>query len=506
MRVELPDGRIIEDVPDGTTKEQLAQKLKANGMEVPKEWMPAQPKRQTPMEMIKERAQEFGRQIGLTARAGIEGAVSLPAAILDTPVTVARAFGSNALGSNTSEAVHNNLTALGFPEPKNTQERIVQDIARGMAGAGGVTKLSQLGGLATGAGAMNNVISGGIAGGASGGAREMGAPPIVQSLAGLASMARPGLGLKPPPTSIRAPEQAVLLKTWEEANAAGYKFAPTHIDSSGTRKVAESVGGKAAVDQEMAIHNQVLTNKLSKKGAGLTLDQDLTEANLAQARDVMAEPYRQIAAISPAADRALRTWKDANAKAKRAWNEFQITKTEDSYQKYKLQERRSDVAQTRMETQAIRTGNYQLVKELQEARVKIAQNFDVDKALNIGSGNVRADVLGRMLNARGEAGLTGPLGIIAKTQQAFPKYLREASKVPTPGVGKLEALASIGLGAGAYEAGLGVNGAAAAMALPMTSAVARKFAMSSLLQKPKAEMGIPLSAVQSFLAQRSEGQ
>ena len=40
MDVELPDGTIIEGVPEGTTKAQLAQKLTANGMSVPAEWMP----------------------------------------------------------------------------------------------------------------------------------------------------------------------------------------------------------------------------------------------------------------------------------------------------------------------------------------------------------------------------------------------------------------------------------------------------------------------------------
>lgn len=42
MDVELPDGTVIEDVPEGTTKAQLMAKLKANGYDVSK-LMPAQP-------------------------------------------------------------------------------------------------------------------------------------------------------------------------------------------------------------------------------------------------------------------------------------------------------------------------------------------------------------------------------------------------------------------------------------------------------------------------------
>lgn len=48
MDIKLPDGTIIRGVPEGTTKEQLAQKLQASGRQVPKEWLappkPAPPK------------------------------------------------------------------------------------------------------------------------------------------------------------------------------------------------------------------------------------------------------------------------------------------------------------------------------------------------------------------------------------------------------------------------------------------------------------------------------
>jgi hypothetical protein len=39
VNVELPDGTVVEDVPDSITKVELATKLKANGMKVPDEWL-----------------------------------------------------------------------------------------------------------------------------------------------------------------------------------------------------------------------------------------------------------------------------------------------------------------------------------------------------------------------------------------------------------------------------------------------------------------------------------
>lgn len=44
MDVRLPDGTIIKDVPDGTTKADLVTKLQRNGMAVPAEWLDSKPK------------------------------------------------------------------------------------------------------------------------------------------------------------------------------------------------------------------------------------------------------------------------------------------------------------------------------------------------------------------------------------------------------------------------------------------------------------------------------
>jgi hypothetical protein len=46
--VQLPDGKVLRGVPDGTTKAQLVQKLQANGMQVPQEWMSSAPTQAEP--------------------------------------------------------------------------------------------------------------------------------------------------------------------------------------------------------------------------------------------------------------------------------------------------------------------------------------------------------------------------------------------------------------------------------------------------------------------------
>lgn len=57
MNVTLPDGTTVQNIPDGTTKAQLAEKLKANGMNVPKEWLA--PTAAAAPTTAKQRAQSF---------------------------------------------------------------------------------------------------------------------------------------------------------------------------------------------------------------------------------------------------------------------------------------------------------------------------------------------------------------------------------------------------------------------------------------------------------------
>ena len=52
MDVRLPDGTVIKNVPDGTTKAALAEKLKSNGMSVPDEWLAPTPAKASPADTM----------------------------------------------------------------------------------------------------------------------------------------------------------------------------------------------------------------------------------------------------------------------------------------------------------------------------------------------------------------------------------------------------------------------------------------------------------------------
>lgn len=197
MDVRLPDGTVIRNVPDGTTKAQLADKLKANGMAVPAEWMGDAPQ-PSPVVQTGQALREVPRQVGLTARYGLEG----PAQALEMFTEPIRRMVVNPLLRLAGqpgvmplrEGVSNAADAVGLPAPETPGERVVGDATRAgfgvMAGAGAYKKGAEL--LGQGASKAANVLEqlaarpgvqavGAAGAGASGGAvREAGGSPAEQ--------------------------------------------------------------------------------------------------------------------------------------------------------------------------------------------------------------------------------------------------------------------------------------------------------------------------------------
>lgn len=136
-------------------------------------------------------AGQVGRQLGLTARAGLTGALGLPTLASDALISLINMIGGKL--PMPSAAQQQLLTQAGLPEPKTAQERQVQDITAGLAGA--------LGGYGLGAAMPTSMAArellmkapayqagaGGAAAGASALAREEDVGPLGQLGAGIAA-------------------------------------------------------------------------------------------------------------------------------------------------------------------------------------------------------------------------------------------------------------------------------------------------------------------------------
>lgn len=267
--------------------------------------------------------------------------------------------------------------------------------------------------------------------------------------------------------------------TWEAARNEGYVVPPTAIKPGPVSSVVESVGGKAAVGQQAAIRNQEITNKIARREAGLKEDEPLTSENLEVVRDKLSQPYRDVAKASPVAAKALEDLQAARAESKAQWNYWNKSGTPEALKAANAADAQARSFESVIDAEAKKTGDAGLLPRLREARVAIAKNGMVDRALNDAVGNVDAGFIGRQYKKG--VPLTDGLETIGKFAQAFSQYSRESSKVPTPSVSKMKPITSAALGA----LGFGLDGGLTAgigAALPYLESPARSLALSSAMQ------------------------
>jgi hypothetical protein len=137
MDIELPNGAVIEDIPEGTPKSEIMARAikaglaKSEDFGIPKV-SAAQPSAQRTM------PEELTRQAGLLGRAAVEGFTSPATAVLEG-VRGAYNLGANIVGSPSRmpsfvQAQSQGLTSLGVPTPETPVERAAQSGAQAIAG------------------------------------------------------------------------------------------------------------------------------------------------------------------------------------------------------------------------------------------------------------------------------------------------------------------------------------------------------------------------------------
>lgn len=150
MDVRMPDGTVIQNVPEGTTKAQLVSKLKSNGVAVPADWLAADEQKST-AKLAGGMLNDVPRQIGLTARYALEGAGQAVQPITE-PLRqlivnpLARALGAPTATKTSGDIASGVADLIGLPKPQGANERTVAEATRmgfgSMAGAGALSKLA----------------------------------------------------------------------------------------------------------------------------------------------------------------------------------------------------------------------------------------------------------------------------------------------------------------------------------------------------------------------------
>lgn len=306
----------------------------------------------------------------------------------------------------------------------------------------------------------------------------LGAPMVGKALdTGLNKLNQAGL--------TKALQNSVRDKTLAAAQAAGYVIAPSKVNPSAINNTLESFAGKAATAQEAAIRNQEITNSLAAKALGLPGNAPLTSEVLKDLRAESGLAYQKVASLNPLAKKTLDDLKTARHEASIQYKFYDRSADPAALKAAQSAERLSDNLEWRL--QSIATGSKQpgLVSDLRNARKTIAQSYKVERALNLGNGNVNASKLSTSIGQ-----LTDELDTIARFNKAFPQFTREAGSVPAPGVSKLKALTMAGLAVGGASQ-FGPMGALAAAAAPLGESGARTGLLSRFGQKILAQPSYP---------------
>lgn len=170
-------------------------------------------------------ASQIGRQLGLTVRAPVNAALSIPAMLGDV-VT----------GGRSTPAVQRVLDSV-FPTPANPTERIAQDVAGAMAGGAGLAQATK-----TGATMLPQVLAAAGGAGGAGAAREMGGGPISQLAASVAG-------------GVAAPSAAISAQEGGKAALRAAKGMIEPMTEQGRRTIAARVMQSQASDPRAAAAN-----------------------------------------------------------------------------------------------------------------------------------------------------------------------------------------------------------------------------------------------------------
>lgn len=382
--------------------------------------------------------------------------------------------------------------------PVNAQQRIVDAAIQGGVGIG-LSPAGSLGGF------LKNVGTGLTSGGLGQAVTEGTGSP----LAGMAAAVATPLALRSLANPAAAAQNAVRDETLAAGQKAGYVVPPSRTNPTFLNQRLESIAGKAATAQDAAARNQALTNQLIPQDVGLPANAPVTEAALKQVRDIASQPYKEVAALSPIAKTALERLNQARSDATGYWREYNSANHPyEAIKKALAANKEAESYERVIEKVATKAGRPELVDALAQSRMTMAKTHDIERALNLGTADISAPVLGRQLDQAGLAAKSGNIALAGRMQQAFPSVMREGAAVPSAGVSGTDAFTGAMLGTMGYGAAGGPIGLTAA-ALPLVRSPVRSMILSQPYQRFFAQPDYSgLSAkekmIQSLLAGRMQ--
>jgi hypothetical protein len=269
-------------------------------------------------------AKDLGRQIGLTGRAALTGALSLPTIGADALTGLINILAGRQVMKPSSQGLQDLMTRIGVPTPQTSQERVIQDVTSagfGVAAPASVakyfpvqakdffTKSLETQGAAAAGGAL-----------ASGAARESDVGPVGQALGALAGATTAGGAVGSAPVLARTTREIVrpfteagrevitgnVLRNLASDAEQAIKSAATYVPKVGgyTPTTAQATRDLGLINAETAIKGldvtkgRFATQALEANQAQMAIlnrlakDDDVLKAAYKK-RDEIADPLRE---------------------------------------------------------------------------------------------------------------------------------------------------------------------------------------------------------------------
>jgi len=471
MNVAMPDGTTITNVPEGTTKKELMQRYAASKKPKtldPSEYDPSSAEFKAKYGPTGSNAEnalagagkffvDTGR--GLKQRMGMLGMDDIAKyRKLDEPLMDTKA----GMAGNIGAGIASTLPALAIPG--------VNTVAgAGLFGMG----MAETQPFASEAERATNLALGGVAGAGGQKLGQMAGSKIAKNIAGKESA-----------RAAAKADQAVKSATLNSAQKAGYVVPPSSARPSVTNRVVESIAGKAQTQQQAAVKNQAVTNKLARLELGMDEGDPITKEALRVIRQNAGKVYEEvknigtvsvgdsyktkIAQLSRTADDIIESFPDAADASTKKIHKLQESLQRDEFNAKgavefvkklrsdgrknmqafdnpaknalgRAQREAASILEEEIEAAIKQSGNADLMQRFNEARTLIAKTHTVESALNEGTGNVMAKRLASDMGK--DKALSGNLKEIAKFSAAFPKAAAE--QLSSPGVSALDTITAV---------------------------------------------------------------
>jgi hypothetical protein len=466
MDVRLPNGKLIKNVPAGTSKKDIAYKAVQAGLATPEDFYPSD-----------TTALYADAKKGVVDRMG-----------------GLQKFGAG-IGQGMTDLAYGAGQALGLVDQDTIREKARTDSALMGTGAGKVGAV--VGQIATAAPAMFVPGANTLAGAAVTGAALGAATPVAEGsvLKGKAIASATGaaagaaghqigkyvggkIGQKLAARQTERLQNAGRDAVLARGRQMGYVVEPTLANKGATNKLLEGVAGKISTAQAVAEKNQPITNAIARRAIGLSDDTPLDEAALEAVRDQagqaykaiqtlpgriqtnakfhsdlqnIAMPFRRLAADVPedagdaVEELVTRYGKDSfdpsnvieiiKRRRKEAATLFKAYDDPTKQALAKAHRGIADALEDTLEWNLKERGAPDLLRQFRDARQLIAKTYTIEGALNEGSGNVIAQKLASQLS-KGKP-LSGELADVARFARAFPKSVQEI-KSSMPGTSPLD--------------------------------------------------------------------